>query len=293
MLPPNPMLAAKLTQPEKLTYSKVISPKLDGIRCLAYNGVAYTRSLKPVRNYHVQALFRQHNLHGWDGELIVGPPNHPDCIRTTTSGVMSFKGIPDFKYYIFDNFERKTSWQDGRDINIKDLPEKFCILLEHETVNSYEDILKRTDDYITMGYEGAMLRDPNGFYKNGRATEKEQTLIKIKKFTDIEVKIIGFDEEMENTNPALTDNLGHAKRSKHSENMVGKNRLGALVCSHPDFTDLFPVGSGLNHKTKEHIWNNKHKFLNRYAKIKYFEHGTMDAPRHPVFICMRDEDDMS
>lgn len=286
-----PMLAAKLTKPENLTYPKVISPKLDGIRCLAFNGIAYTRSLKPVRNYHVQFLFQKNRLHGFDGELIVGSPTSPDCIRNTTSGVMSFDGVPEFKYYIFDNWERTVEWQS---INIKPkfLPD-FCELLEHEDVFSYEDILKSTDKYLSEGYEGAMLRDPKGFYKQGRAAEREQTLIKIKKFVDIEVKIVGFDEEMENTNPAIKDNLGHSKRSKHSANMVRKNRLGALVCSHPDFTDWFPVGSGLDHATKEYIWANRNDFYGKYAKIKYFEHGTMDAPRHPVFICMRDEDDMS
>jgi hypothetical protein len=33
--------------------------------------------------------------------------------------------------------------------------------------------------------------------------------------------------------------------------------------------------------------------LGKLVKFKYFDHGGKDKPRHPVFITMRDEDDLS
>ena len=60
LLPPSPpMLAAKATdtQIQKLfdtTGVLIGSPKLDGIRCTIQEGGAYSKSLKLIRNKHVQ-----------------------------------------------------------------------------------------------------------------------------------------------------------------------------------------------------------------------------------------------
>ena len=83
-----------------------LSPKLDGVRCLAGDSKALSRKLKPFPNRFVQSLFcsAAKELHGLDGELIVGSPTHPLCITNTTSGVMSIEGTPDFAFHVFDQW---------------------------------------------------------------------------------------------------------------------------------------------------------------------------------------------
>ncbi len=95
LLPPSPpMLAAKATdtQIQKLfdtTGVLIGSPKLDGIRCTIQEGGAYSKSLKLIRNKHVQSLLANNeHLGGLDGELIVGSPTAPDVYGTTTSNIM-------------------------------------------------------------------------------------------------------------------------------------------------------------------------------------------------------------
>ena len=51
-----PMLAVD-ADVENIKYPVLCSDKLDGIRCIILNGVAYSRSLKPIRNKYVQDLF--------------------------------------------------------------------------------------------------------------------------------------------------------------------------------------------------------------------------------------------
>ena len=87
-----PMLATEADF-NKLRYPVCAQPKLDGIRVVIKNGVVYSRSLKPIPNKHIQALFR--HLDGLDGELIVGNPTAHDVFQKTTSGVMSKEGEPD------------------------------------------------------------------------------------------------------------------------------------------------------------------------------------------------------
>ena len=57
-----PMLASKATDEQiKKLLDKgpmEVSPKLDGIRCMIQDGVALSRSLKPIPNKHVQSVIR-------------------------------------------------------------------------------------------------------------------------------------------------------------------------------------------------------------------------------------------
>ena len=72
-----PMLAAPVTDIELLNYPVLASPKLDGIRCVVIDGVAYSRSLKPIPNEEIQKFFSSGKYDGFDGELICGPHNAP------------------------------------------------------------------------------------------------------------------------------------------------------------------------------------------------------------------------
>ena len=103
-----PMLAASATDSEirqllvNFGYMNA-SPKLDGIRCTIQNGVAYSRSLKPIRNKYIQTLLGHEKYDGLDGELIVGEPNASDVYTATTGAVMRVGGLPDVRFWIFDN----------------------------------------------------------------------------------------------------------------------------------------------------------------------------------------------
>ena len=84
-----PMLAGKATdeQISKL-FDKVkemyASPKLDGIRCMIQDGVALSRSLKPIRNEFIQSILSNPMFDGLDGEIISGDPTANDVYRITT-----------------------------------------------------------------------------------------------------------------------------------------------------------------------------------------------------------------
>lgn len=93
----------------KVNFPIYVSTKFDGIRCLIIDSVVYSRSLKPIRNKHVQELFGNPEYNGFDGELIVGDIYAPDVFQKTTSGVMSTEGTPDVTFYVFDLFTNNLS----------------------------------------------------------------------------------------------------------------------------------------------------------------------------------------
>src|SRR5436190_19600373 len=103
--PFRPMLAAPMDSTDILNLQRplIISPKVDGIRCVVHPELGpVTRSLKPIRNTYIRQYLNIPMLKGLDGELIVGEITAPDVFNRTTSAVMTEVGSPDFAYYVFD-----------------------------------------------------------------------------------------------------------------------------------------------------------------------------------------------
>ena len=285
-----PMLSHTITDTSAVKYPVLVSQKLDGIRCLIIDGVAVSRNLKPIRNEYVQAIIGMPEYNGLDGELIVGDPFAEDCCRVTNSGVMSKDGEPDFTFYVFDrwnlpgvNFtDRLPATQSGD--RIQRVP--------HRWAYCEADLLRIEEVLLAKGAEGVMVRSLGGTYKYGRSTMKEGTLGKLKRFSEDDFLVVDFEERFHNANPATVNALGHTERSMHVENMIGRGDLGALVLEKSD-GKRFTCGSGFGDPLRSEIWNNKEKYVRKWAKIKHFAVGVKDLPRFPTFRGFRDENDMS
>lgn len=291
-----PLLAAAIEDTSKIPFPVLVSAKLDGIRALVIDGVVMSRSLKPIPNAHVQALFGKPEYNGFDGELIVGPANAEDVYRVTNSGVMAKDGIPDVRYYVFDRWDMPESSYMARldSLNIAPIDEvkRGLVKLEQWAVGCERDLLLLEQTILGEGYEGLMVRKADATYKHGRSTLKEFTLCKLKRFADAEYTVVGFQERMHNGNEAKINELGQTERSSHKENKTGRGDLGALVLQFAD-GQTFNCGTGFTDEDRAHIWNNRDQYLGRQAKIKSFLIGTKDLPRFPVFLGFRAPEDMS
>lgn len=291
-----PLLAARLDA-EKLMFPVLASPKIDGIRCLIHKGVAYSRKLKPIPNLTIQAWARLHSnrLSGLDGELIVGSPTAPDAFRKTTSGVMSEAGNPNFTFLVFDfwaepNLPFFNRLEEAERIS-KAVPR--VSLLEHEWLEDMTAVSKYLSERELEGYEGAMLRNPNGFYKQGRATMKParygQELVKVKSFVDAEATIVAIHELMKNENEQTRDERGLAKRSNKAEGMSPAGTLGSIECELNGIR--FGVGSGYSQELRDSLWKKRKSLIGKKLKYKYFDGGSKERPRFPVFVGIRDPRD--
>lgn len=271
------------------------SPKLDGIRCLGINGVAMSRSMKPLPNRYVQSLFATGQFDGFDGELIVGDPTAPDAYRKTSSAVMSIEGQPNVTYHVFDCWDMDDAFhvrnkEIGKRIYTRNCATNLLNVVKQTVVVCETGLSFYESDMITQGYEGVMIRDVLGPYKHGRSTVNEGYLLKLKRFTDDEFEIIGFEERMQNTNEATTNELGNTHRSSAKAGMVGRGDLGAIVLKHPAGT--FTCGTGFSDSERQIIWDNQASYLGKLAKIKHFASGAKTMPRFPVWLGLRDNIDL-
>ena len=294
-----PQLAIEYSKVKNLDLSQgyYASRKLDGIRCVILDGVAYSRSMKPIRNKSIQGFVKKHSsiLQGLDGELISGEPNAENVFRDSTSVVMSEDGGENFTFYVFDNALLNDSYFAMRYHIIKDLLQEFnntkVKLVEHFLIYSEEELLALEKQYLEEGYEGIMLNSRKGYYKQGRSGTKNPELIKKKLFSDAEFKVVGYDCLYSNQNEAKINELGHTERSTSKEGLVPMEKLGALKLVTPEGTE-FSCGSGFDDATRVQLWKERNSLIGRLAKVKYFEQGNYDVPRFPIFLGWRVEDDL-
>jgi DNA ligase 1 len=289
---PLPMLASKGDVPhDKLEFPKYISPKLDGVRAMVHDGKVYSRTHKLIPNKHVQELFGKSDYNGYDGELIVGTPTDQHVFKNTMSGVMTTEGKPDVSFYVFDRFDMPDepyySRYDSIYSGAKD--RVYCL---HQLKIKDINLMKSTVAWhLELGYEGSMLRNIGALYKNGRATDKSQDLMKLKAFADAEAVIIGADEMMHNLNEFNEGSI--KKRSTHKAGLKGAGMLGGFKVRglNGPFKDIeFAIGAGLTQAERIALWGKK---LNgRIIKYRYFEGGVDVRPRFPVFLGFRDKKDL-
>lgn len=321
-----PMLAASIsgdvdTYLSSIDYPIWITPKIDGVRAIINEGQIYSRSGKPFRNKHFLDLVNPILDTGFsfDGEVLVCKTfnnskgvvpnliNDEDCYRRTSSYINSIDGVPedgfDVVFCIFDTISRNgfnpnaplenvcRPGIDFADFNIKVFfLANFGTILNPAENNIVECVNQYEKDYLNLGYEGLMINKIDVPYKHGRATIKSGELVKVKRYSDYEAKIIGFTELMINHNEAEKDAYGKTSRSSSMENLEPGNTLGALICEMNG--TQFNIGTGFKESERQEIWNNKESYLGKLVKFKSFDIGVKDAPRHPVFIGFRSEDDL-
>lgn len=311
-----PMLAGKPANDSSIRFPVLASAKIDGVRAANMRGDLLSRSLKLIPNRFVQAMLGIREMHGLDGELTVGVPTDKNVMQNTTSGVMSIDKLPEFTYHVFDYWDDDMAGFSERlrraSMKVADLQANWVKiatmyrlegmpmiqtcpiqLVPHKLVHNLSEMNDYEAELLEAGWEGAMIRDPNGRYKFGRSTAKEGGLLKLKRFDDAEAVVIGFEEEMKNNNEATTNELGRTKRSSHKDGKSGKDTLGAFLVRDCVSGIEFSIGTGLSADFRKIVWTDQAAWLGKIVKYKFFNHGVKEAPRHPVYMGTRHEGDMS
>jgi len=162
-----------------------------------------------------------------------------------------------------------------------------------QIINSEDELNSYEEKCLSDGYEGVMIRKPDGKYKCGRSTEREGILLKIKRFKDAEAEVIGFKEKLHNVNEQEKNEFGLAKRSSKKAGMVPAGTLGTLLVRDLKTNIEFGIGSGMDDEIRQKIWDNRDDYINKFVKYKYQNVGIKEAPRFPVFLGFRHTNDMS
>jgi len=182
------------------------SRKLDGVRMMVklQDGVPRTSS-RGGGDYDIPATYILQ-----DPFLVDFLKTYPDIVL---DGELYIHGLPlpyisglcrkitleekhkDLKYYIFDIAIPDVPFEDRLAL-LEEMQEVFensdkIVICEHIKVNCWAAIDKLHDKFVSEGYEGCIIRNPNKDYGFGK---RDNRMIKIKQFSEDEFEITGINE---------------------------------------------------------------------------------------------------
>lgn len=293
-----PMLAAPLLPPtvehtdenilaamSRLQYPVLATLKIDGVRALRMNGSLLSRTLKPIPNRALREMSLALSG-GMDMELY-----NPDMSYNEIQSIVmseTHMNTDTIQFHVLDWYGKDTTYNqriyDAYEA-CKDIPVARCEYPStcHNAKELFEFLLR----FEGHG-EGICFRTPDSPYKQGRSTLREQYLVKLARFSRTELTIVGFEEQQENGNPDLYNGVGYMKRQTCADGMIGKNTLGAFICTDSKGQRV-KVGSGvgLTDKLRKEIWDNRDCYANKQITVKHKPHGQKDVLRHPIFVGFR------
>ena len=311
-----PMLACDWFQ-DKVKFPCIIQPKVDGVHSLNQNGICTGRSLKKHDNIFITEQFSKPEYHGFQGEkydVNLGV-THPDLCRITSGNLRRIEGVPDIGWILFDYITENTysfGYQKRMEL-LQDIFSKlhwdlklWITIMPSKLIENMDQLLEEENNYLDLGYEGAMIRDPNAPYKFGRCGKTHMGVWRIKRFIDAEFLIEEIIEGEHNNNEAKTNLLGRTERSTLQENMQPNGMVGTLrgtlladVLDPQTKEVILKAGikidvapGNMSHAERKYIFENQHEFLLKIGKFKLFPKGVKDKPRFAQFQGLRNSNDM-
>jgi DNA ligase-1 len=254
----------------KITGKKLVEPKLDGVRCVTvvdYESrtvVMYTRNGKELVNFPHITKFLEDNLDNiarsyvFDGEVVsdtfqslMTQVHRKDNVEASDAKLMLFDVIPlvEFKKgcsvmgqrrrtnFLKENFSK--IFGDSGCIEI--IPQKEFDLDVFTDEIEFKDYNR---DMVAEGYEGIMIKDPNGKWEGKRSV----AWLKQKPFIEVSLSVTQVEE-------------GTGRN-------VGK--LGALVCEGEDDGKkiVVNVGSGFTDEQRAEFWAAKDALIGQVVEVR-------------------------
>lgn len=275
----------------KLRYPVLASLKKDGIRAIKLGELA-SRTLKRIPNLSIQK--RAEKLPSYFDMELWNPSLQYDEIESIVmsreherSGEIQFHVLDWFLPHLpfLDRLTKVNLWcyENYNDCtnNIFNINARQC--------NESDDLFSAFLECEELQGEGICFRTLDSPYKQGRSTLKEQYLVKLSRFIRTEVKIVGFTEQLMNTNAEKRSPVGMMARRK-TVGGFGKNTLGAFLCelSNGNKIDV-GTGVGLTDKLRKEIWDNRDNYYGRVITVKHKPIGQKNKLRHPTFVGFREK----
>lgn len=308
-------LLAKDVNEHKLKFPVGVCFKVDGSFAFIQNSKLYARSLKLHENLYVTEQYSNPDFNGLRGELIAGDdPTATDLCRNTSSALRTIEGQPKTSLFCFDYVLPETKDLPYRErifmlgMKVRELRAMGYLnifMIPVCYVNSMQEYHKLRDNFLNLGYEGCVLRDPMSKHKEGRSSSTKPDLWRYKPWSSAEIRVDYLVEEQQNNNQAKKNELGQTERSTHQENLVGKQTMGAIVGTLvtplldyqgklvADVGVQLTIATGsLKQNECKFYWDNQHEALGKVVEFEYMSFGLKEKPRFAQFKRIRSENDL-
>lgn len=275
----NPMLAHKFSeQGHKIKYSAYVQPKLDGHRCIAIiedgKCTLWSRTRKPINSVphivkELESVYKD-GTHIVDGELYNHSyKNNFEAITSLIRQEEPHSNHTEVQFHVYDKampggfadrIKTLTNELHTHEKAVASL--KYIIPVQTLTANDEEELMDAFENFLSIGYEGAMVRNVDGEYLNKRSYD----LQKIKEFEDAEFKIVGVEEGRGKL-------MGHAAK---------------FICKMPSGEEFRAKLKGNTSKLKE-FFEDHSLWKDKMVTVKYQGITKYGLPRFPVAERLRED----
>ncbi len=298
---------------DNIKYPLLASTKLDGYRCIFYKGEILTRSLKQVQNKQLREKFEKIREYTKDNNCILDGEiySHELTFQELNKFFMSkdleneksikkygkILKIPEsVKYFAFDCIINDNLEEEffKRCLKLHKITDKFKHIVEYVTqidVYKKEDVDKYFEKVLEEGYEGLILKNPNGRYKCGRGTIKEGLIYKVKPFITFDTEITGVVQatKVDPNAEKKVNELGRSVTSKKKDDRILIEKASAFNVQYEG--QELKVVLAMTDEEKEEIWANRKSYIGKLIEYKGLLVGSKYVPRHPVFVRFRKDKD--
>ena len=178
----------------------------------------------------------------------------------------------ELKLYVFDlvDLDKPKYVRHNKLMSLKEKGKGYMEVIHQTTLTCVDSIYQAYDQAIIDEYEGLVLVKKDSMYKQGRATLKENTILKLKDDKqEFDGKIVSVEEgTFAREGSARTVNeLGRTVTSKLKEDRVPGGYCKGFRVRMDDGRELTVSLRGFNHEFKEEIWENPTEFVGAWVRF--------------------------
>lgn len=289
----------------------LVSYKMDGMRCVAIDGVLYSRNAKPLRpeiqDHFAEFLKFAKDLGTvFDGELYEhGNENFGSLMSKISKGGTI---VPkDLKFNVFDSvssqnwaekscvdweFSARYQYYTGILTNVHKFDTVIPVL--HSIVKSPQELEKAFRLSMKRNYEGIMARSFKGLYKHGRCTLNDGNIYKFKEWSTADAIVVSFVQASRMTDEVRygqreTNELGYLERSHKAVTRELVEEIGSITLRlvSGDYAGV-EIGSTMAKGIDIGLtWENRQLFVGKHVEVKIMEYGSKDRPRFAKIVRLR------
>lgn len=262
----------------------LIQPKINGVRCTASlddTGKVQLLS-KDGLKYNLPLVENEFELHKeiftitipnnggekeldiiFDGELYI----HDESLQNIVSAVKKQNfNTPRIKFVAFDiavdnmiNVDRFKLLKELLQFSNEIVNSNIQCIRTLKVINDAH-VQSKTDEYIEQGYEGSILRNPDGYYAFGK---RPQDMCKLKRTITEEFKIVDVISQEKNPN------------------------LGMFVCQATNGEE-FKVTPKMTENEKQVLLYTKQNYIGKMLTCTFYEYTDKSIPFHVIDNIIRD-----
>lgn len=270
---PQPVLATVLekVKPESIDWDNAyLQPKLNGHRCMFKDGTLYSRGGKEIDLPHILEQIDAEALNNFhlDGELYI----HGVPLQQIGSLVKKPREESKaLEYHVYDCPMEGTQFSD-RFVNSMLFLGSTTPKIEFVDtikVTSLAEVHELTDQWVSEGFEGSILRHGTDSYEFGKRSRK---ILKVKNYTESEAEIVGWELKQ----PVIKEDGTRLQVIC----FVLRNNFGG---------DTFEVTAPGNEQQVHEQWRIAKSFVGKQMTFKYFELSDGMVPQQPIALQVRED----